>query len=105
MRGDGSHGLLSTLKRLERPARALRGGRQRRAARRNARLHGFMVLSDRALADIGVCRADLHAAISGVIPIEHIARAHGDRGWTAPIQQLRHRPAEALAANDRSVAA
>ncbi len=102
MRGDGSHGLLSTLERL---ARALRAGRQRRAGRRNARLHGFMVLSDRALADIGVCRADLHAAISGVIPIEHIARAHGDRRWTAPIQQLRHRPAEALAANDLTVAA
>ena len=63
----------------------------------NAQLHGFMVLSDRALADI--------AAMSGVIPIEHIARAHGDRRWTTPIQQLRHRPAEALAANDLSVAA
>jgi hypothetical protein len=40
-----------------------------------------------------------------VIPIEHIARAHGDRRWTAPIQQLRQRPVEALAANDLSVAA
>jgi hypothetical protein len=43
--------------------------------------------------------------MSGVIPIEHIARADGDRRWTAPIQQLRHRPAEALAANDLSIAA
>ena len=102
MRGDGSQGLLSTLERL---ARALRAGRQRRVGRRNARLHWFMVLSDRALADIGVCRADLHAVISGVIRVEHIARAHGDRRWTASIQPLRHRPAEALAANDLSVAA
>jgi hypothetical protein len=52
-----------------------------------------------------VCWADLHAAISQVIPIEHIARADGDRRWTAPIQHLRHRPAEALAANDLSIAA
>ena len=84
MRGEGSHGLSSTLERL---TRALRAGRQRRAGRRNARLHGFMVLSDRALADIGVCRADLHAAISGVIKIEHIARAHGGRQWTAQIHR------------------
>jgi hypothetical protein len=64
-----------------------------------------MGLSDRSLADIGVCRADLHAAMSGVIRIEHIARAHGERRWTAPIQELRQRPVEALAAPDLSVAA
>jgi uncharacterized protein YjiS (DUF1127 family) len=91
-RVGGSHGLLSTLRRL---VSALRAGHQRWAGRR----------SDHALADIGVCRANLHAAMSGVIPIEHIARADGDRRWTAPIQQLRHRPAEALAANDLSIAA
>jgi uncharacterized protein YjiS (DUF1127 family) len=102
MRVGGSDGLLSTLRRL---VSALRAGHQRWAGRRNARLHGFMVLSDHTLADIGVCRANLHAAMSGVIPIEHIASAHGDRRWTAPIQQLRHRPGAASAANDLSVAA
>jgi uncharacterized protein YjiS (DUF1127 family) len=94
--------LLSTLRRL---VSALRAGHQSWVGRRNVQLHGFMGLSDRALADIGVCWADLHAAISQVIPIEHIARADGDRRWTAPIQHLRHRPAEALAANDLSIAA
>jgi uncharacterized protein YjiS (DUF1127 family) len=101
-RVGGSHGLLSTLRRL---LSALRAGHQRWAGRRNAQLHGFMVLSDRALADIGVCRADVQAAMSGIVPIKHIASAHGDRRWTAPIQQLRPRPAEALAADDLGVAA
>jgi uncharacterized protein YjiS (DUF1127 family) len=98
----GRHGLIGTLRRL---VGALRAGHWRWAGQRNAQLHGFMALSDRTLADIGVCRADLHAAMSGVIRIEHIARAHGDRRWTAPIEELRQRPVEAPAANDLSVAA
>jgi uncharacterized protein YjiS (DUF1127 family) len=48
--------LLSTLRRL---LSELRAGHQRWAGRRNAQLHGFIVLSDRALADIGVRRADV----------------------------------------------
>jgi uncharacterized protein YjiS (DUF1127 family) len=78
--------------------------RQRRAARRGARLHGFMHMSDRMLADIGVRRADVHAAMSGMMPVEHIARTQGGRPWTAEIHPLR-RPAEVIAANDLSAAA
>ena len=78
--------------------------RQRRAARRGARLHGFMQMSDRMLADIGVRRADLHAAMSGMMPVEHIARTRGGRPWTAEIYSLRRRP-DVIAANDLSAAA
>jgi hypothetical protein len=65
-----------------------------------------MVLRDRALADIGVCRADLHAAISGMMPVEHLARTqggartHGDRRWMAPLRELRQRPVEAPPGTD-----
>ena len=78
MRVNGSHGSMGTLRRL---ARALRAGHQRWGPRRNAQLHGFMVLRDRALAAIGVCRADLHAAMSGVIRFEHIAQD----AWRLPM--------------------
>jgi uncharacterized protein YjiS (DUF1127 family) len=54
MRGDGDHGSISALRRL---ALALGVWRQDRAARRRAKAHSFMGLSDRALADIGVRRA------------------------------------------------
>ena len=76
--------------------------RQRRSARRGARLHGFMQMSDRMLADIGVRRADVHAAMSGMMPVEHMARTRGGRPWTAQIHPLRR---ESLAANDLSAAA
>ena len=78
--------------------------RQRRAARCGARLHGFMHMSDRMLADIGVRRADVHAAMSGMMPVEHIARTQGGQPWTAEIYPLRRRP-EVVAANDLSAAA
>jgi len=82
--------------------------RQRRAARRRMQLHGFTHMSDRMLADIGVRRADVHAAISGMVPVEHIARTHGGSPWTAQIHalrpQARERP-EASAANDLDAAA
>jgi uncharacterized protein YjiS (DUF1127 family) len=78
--------------------------RRRRTARRGARLHGFIHMSDRMLADIGVRRADVHAAMSGMMPVEHIARTQGGRPWTAEIHPLR-RPAEVIAANDLSAAA
>ena len=79
--------------------------RQRGAARRGARLHGFMQMSDRMLADIGVRRADVHAAMSGMMPVEHMARTRGGRAWTAQVHPLRRAPSEALAANDLSAAA
>jgi uncharacterized protein YjiS (DUF1127 family) len=82
--------------------------RQRRAARRGARLHGFMHMSDRMLADIGVRRADVHAAMSGMMPVEHIVRTNGGVPWTAQVHALhpRHCPqSEWFAANDLSAAA
>ena len=77
--------------------------RRRRAARRRAQLHGFMHMSDRMLADIGVRRADVHAAISGLVPVEHIARTHGGSPWTAQVHALRpdmRQQSTAGAAND-----
>jgi hypothetical protein len=62
-------------------------------------------MSDRMLADIGVRRADVHAAMSGMMPVEHMARTRGGRPWTAQIHPLRRAPSEALAANDLSAAA
>jgi uncharacterized protein YjiS (DUF1127 family) len=84
--------------------RSIAQWRQRRAAQRCARLHGFTHMSDRMLADIGVRRADVHAAMNGMMPVEHIARTQGGRPWTAEIRPLR-RPAEVIAANDLSAAA
>jgi uncharacterized protein YjiS (DUF1127 family) len=84
--------------------RSIAKWRQHRAERRGTRLHGFMHMSDRMLADIGVRRADVHAALSGIIPVEHIARTRGGRPWTAEIRPLRP-PAEVIAANDLSAAA
>jgi uncharacterized protein YjiS (DUF1127 family) len=102
MRVGGSHGLLSTLRRL---LSAFHAGHQRWAGRRNAQLHGFIILSDRALADIGVRRADVHAAMSGIVPIEHIGRTHGHGRWMAQIHPLPRAPSAGLAANDLSAAA
>ena len=96
MRVGGSHCLMGTLRRL---LSALRAGR------RNTQLHGFMVLSDRALADIGVYRADVYAAMSGIVPIEHIGRTYGHGRWTAQIHPLPRAPSAALAASDLSAAA
>ena len=42
-------------------------------------------MSDRMLADIGVRRADIHAALSGLVPAQHIARTRaGRRGRVGP---------------------
>ena len=95
------HGWMSPMTPLR---RVVAKWRQRRAARRGARLHGFMHMSDRMLADIGVRRADVHAAMSGMMPVEHIARTQGGRPWTAEIHPLRRRP-EVIAADDLSAAA
>jgi uncharacterized protein YjiS (DUF1127 family) len=54
---------------MGRLTRGLGAWRRRRAARRRASLHGLMGLSDRALADIGLRRADVHAATMGVMPL------------------------------------
>jgi uncharacterized protein YjiS (DUF1127 family) len=96
---DQRHGWMSAMTSL---LRLIAKWRQRR---RGAQLHGFMHMSDRMLADIGVRRADVQAAMSGLMPVEHIARTHGGRLWTAQVHQLRRAPSEALAANDLSAAA
>jgi uncharacterized protein YjiS (DUF1127 family) len=57
--------------------------------RRRAGLHDFTHMSDRMLADIGVRRADVHAAMSGLMPPQHIARTRGGMPWTAQIHKLR----------------
>jgi uncharacterized protein YjiS (DUF1127 family) len=82
---DQKHGLKAAMTRL---LRMVTGWRRRRAARRDAQLHGLMHMSDRMLADIGVRRADVHAAINGLMPVEHIARTRGGSPWTAQIHAL-----------------
>jgi uncharacterized protein YjiS (DUF1127 family) len=102
---DQKLGFLTAMTRLLRMAT---GWRQRRAARRDAQLHGFMQMSDRMLADIGVRRADVHAAVSGFMPVEHIARTHGGAPWTAPVHALRpqaRQQSEAGGAGDLGAAA
>jgi uncharacterized protein YjiS (DUF1127 family) len=103
MPADNGHcGRINAMERL------LSAWRQWRAARRRARLHEFVDMSDRMLADIGVRRADVHAAMSGLMPPQHIARTSGGAPWTAQIHTLRtrHRQApEVLPAKDCSAAA
>jgi uncharacterized protein YjiS (DUF1127 family) len=80
-----------------------------RTPRRRAGLHDLMHMSDRMLADIGVRRADVHAAMSGLMPAQNIARTRGGAPWTAQVHRLRprcHEPSEACAARkDLSAAA
>jgi uncharacterized protein YjiS (DUF1127 family) len=90
---------------LAAPFRLIAKWRQCRAARLDVRLHGFTHMSDRMLADIGVRRADVHAAMSGMMPVEHLARTRGGRPWTAEVHPLRRASSKAVAANDLSAAA
>jgi uncharacterized protein YjiS (DUF1127 family) len=88
---------------MTRLLRMVTSWRRRRAARHRAQLHGFMHMSDRMLADVGVRRADVHAAISGLVPVAHLARTHGGTAWTARVQALRpdvSQQSKASAAND-----
>jgi hypothetical protein len=65
-------------------------------------------MSDRMLADIGVRRADVHAALSGLVPAQHIARTQGGAPWSAPVHKLCPRSretSEALPATDLGAAA
>lgn len=63
---SGTHGAMAGMMRL---VRMFSSWRRRRATRRRAYLHGFMGLSDRALADIGVRRADVSGALIGAVPL------------------------------------
>jgi uncharacterized protein YjiS (DUF1127 family) len=100
MPADSKRNWMSVITRL------LGAGRSWRANRRRTDLHAFMHMSDRMLADIGVRRADIHAAMSGLMPPERIARTHGGRPWSAQVCRLRphcRQPSEA--ATDLSAAA
>jgi uncharacterized protein YjiS (DUF1127 family) len=79
---DGHRGRINAIERL------LSAWRQWRAARRRARLHELVHMSDRMLADIGVRRADVHAAMSGLVPPQHLARTRGGTPWTAQVYTL-----------------
>ena len=81
-----THGPRAALARLLRMAKSWR---RRRTAGRRVQLHVFTHMSDRMLADIGVRRADVNAALAGMVPVEQIARTHGGAPWSAPVQALR----------------
>jgi uncharacterized protein YjiS (DUF1127 family) len=102
MRGDGDHGSMSALRRL---ARAFGAWRQDRAARRHARRHSFMGLSDRALADIGVRRAEVVGALVGAIPLRQSAATAADSPRNAQLYELPWRPTLTVVANDLGAAA
>jgi uncharacterized protein YjiS (DUF1127 family) len=101
---DQEHGSMTAMARL---LKMIANWRRRRAARRGAQLQGFMHMSDRMLADIGVRRADVHAALSGMMPVEQIARTRGGSPWTAQVHVLRPQACqfEAFAGHDLSAAA
>jgi uncharacterized protein YjiS (DUF1127 family) len=69
--------------------RVIAGWRNRRAARRSGRVHGFIHMSDRMLADIGLRRADVHAALVGVKPL---GRPATEEASEAAICRLSWRP-------------
>jgi uncharacterized protein YjiS (DUF1127 family) len=102
MRRDGDHGSMSVLRRL---ARALGAWRQDRAARRRAKAHSFMGLSDRALADIGVRRADVAGALVGALPLRRTAATAVATPRHAQICELSRRRPLAVVANDLGAAA
>ena len=84
-----NHGAISAPLRL---LRMLNAWRQCRSERRRARMHSFMGMSDRALADIGVRRADVYGALIGAMPLaQGTATADGSRS-DATIRQLPLRP-------------
>jgi uncharacterized protein YjiS (DUF1127 family) len=102
MRGDGDHGSVSALRRL---ARALRAWRQDRPARRRAKAHGFMGLSDRALADIGVRRADVVGALVGAMPLRQSAAIAAQSPRDAELYELPRRPTLTVVTTDLGAAA
>jgi uncharacterized protein YjiS (DUF1127 family) len=95
---------------MRRLLRALKRWRQRRARRNGARLQDFMALSDRALADIGLRRADVYAALIGAIPLGRRATVGDDEGGgnsrcAAAVCRMPCRPRLTIIANDLSDAA
>jgi uncharacterized protein YjiS (DUF1127 family) len=77
---------------------------RRRRARRRARLNSFMGLSDRALADIGVRRADVHGAMIGGMPLRRRPVDYVQFS-DAAVCRLPERPRLAVVSNDLGAAA
>jgi uncharacterized protein YjiS (DUF1127 family) len=94
---------------MQRLLRALNRWRRRRAKRNGGRLQDFMALSDRTLADIGLRRADVHAALIGAIPLGRRPTVGDDEGGgsrcEAAVCRMPCRPRPATVANDLSDAA
>ena len=86
---------------MRRLMRAINTWRQVRVRRRRAKIHRFMALSDRILADIGLRRADVNAAMIGVVPLGRRATLHAPAGAIRQVSTERL----ALVANDLSEAA
>jgi uncharacterized protein YjiS (DUF1127 family) len=101
MPADGNHGSIGALTRL---ARELSAWRQRRARRRRTHWRSFMDLSDRTLADIGLHRADVHAAMVGAMPLRRRSTDH-DQPLEAAICRLPKRPSLPVVSNDLGAAA
>ena len=96
-----NHGSMTAIMRL---FGKLAAWRQRRAARRT-HLHGFMAMSDRALADIGVRRADVHAAVVGAMPLGRQVATPEVSPPDATIHELPRRPVLTVITNDLDAAA
>jgi uncharacterized protein YjiS (DUF1127 family) len=88
---------------MARLARLLSAWRQRRA-RRLASLEGFIGLSDRVLADIGVRRADVHGAMIGGMQLRRSPIDHGQSSEAA-VCRLPKRPRLKVVTNDLDAAA
>jgi uncharacterized protein YjiS (DUF1127 family) len=78
--------------------RAFGRWRRRRALRRRASLDGLVGLSDRSLADIGLRRADLQAAMMGVMPLGPRATAAEDSTCRDPARFRRYQPCRLVCA-------
>ena len=78
------------------------GAWRQRRARRRIPSNSFMSLSDRALADIGVRRADVYGAMIGVAPLRQSGLDHVPE---AAIHELPRRPRLTIVANDLDAAA
>jgi uncharacterized protein YjiS (DUF1127 family) len=97
---DFGHRSMGALMRL---LRLFSTRRQRRAARRRTDLHGFMAMSDRELADIGMRRAHVYGALVGAMPLgRHATTATAPE---ATICRLRGRPTLRVVADDLNAAA
>ena len=97
----GNHGATAAVRRL---VGALVAWRRRRAMRRRARLDGLMGLSDRALADIGLHRADVQGALLGARPLRRHATAE-ESPPAAAICRLPRRARLTVVSNDLDAAA